>query len=681
MAVDVALPSVPRSRALARGLTARAGLAGIVALSFALRVVAAAAHPTPRYFPDEYIYAAIGRSLGSSGRPLVRGEAAHFPALLEPLLAAPLWRLFDPALAYRLVQAENALAMSLAAVPVFLLARRLGLGARWSLACAAFAVALPDLVFSSYTLADPIAYPLALGAVAAAVWALETRAPRAQLAFVALAGLAALARVQYVALPLAFVVGAVVVERRRVLRAQALPLALFATPVLLAAALGPARLLGYYSGVSRLGVDGDVARWALRDLFLLVLASGVVLVPGAVAGMLRARGRAEVAFASVGAAFGAGLLAEAALYAADGSNRFQERYLFALLPLAPLAFGLWVKNGRPWPRLVVGVSFVVLVAAARVPLSGYAAADGKTDSPFLVAVFKLETAVGTANGSLLVALLASAAAAAAAVVAWRGGERYAFAAALAVCVVTSAAAVSNDARNAKEIRATHLPSNPSWVDAHRFASVTAVQTLGSPPDRLLEQLFWNPSIRHEVLLANALPTDAFATPHVRIARDGTLGGIRGPVLFQEFGVTAQFEDADLVERAGTLALWRPLGPARLHLLADGRYWDGWLARGGSVAVWPDESGRARGVVSFTISLPRTAPAPVEIRLGRVQYTIEPGAHTRLRYRIDRRGPWQLRFKSLGGTFRPDLRPVSVKMSEPRFVRAGAASVPTVRVDA
>jgi hypothetical protein len=679
--LDVALSAVPRSRALAHGLTTRVGLAGVVVVSFLLRLAAAAAHPTPRYFPDEYIYAAIGRSIGSGGRPLVRGGAAHFPALLEPVLAAPIWRLFDPALAYRLVQAENALAMSLAAIPVYLLARRLTLGARWSLACAAFAVALPDLVFSSYTLSDPIAYPLALAAVAAAVWALETRAPRAQLAFVALSGLAAFARIQYVVLPAAFVVGALVVERRRALRAHALPLALFATPVVLAAALGPGRLLGYYSGVSNLPVGGDVARWALRDAFLLVLASGVVLAPGAIAGALRARGRGEVAFAAVAAAFGAGLLTEAALYAANGSARFQERYLFALLPLVPVAFGLWVKNGRPWPRLVFGISLVVLVAAARVPLSGFAAADGKIDSPFLVAVFKLETAVGTANGALLVALLVSVAALGAAAVAWRGGARYAFATALAACVVMSAAAVSNDVRNAKDIRSTHLPSNPSWVDAHGFRSVTAVQTLGSPPDRLLEQLFWNPSIRHEVLLGNAKPTDAFTAPRLRIGPDGTLVGVRGPLLFQEFGVSAQFDDAELVERAGTLALWRPLGTTRLHLLADGRYWDGWLARGGSVAVWPDGSGRTRGVVSFTISLPQTAAAPVEIRLGRVQYTVEPGAHTTLRYRIDRRGPWKLRFKSIGGSFRPDLRPVSVKMTEPRFVRAGAASVPTVPVEA
>lgn len=681
MAVDVALPAAPRARALSRGLSARVALAGIVALSFAVRAAAAALHSTPRYFPDEYIYTAIARSIGTTGKPLVRGEAAHFPALLEPLLAAPIWRLFDTAFAYKLVQAEHALAMSLAAVPAYLLARRVGLSTRYSLACGVFAVALPDLVFSSYTLADPIGYPLALGAIAAAVWAVETRAPRAQVAFVVLAGLAALARVQYVAIPLAFVVAAVVVDRRRVLRAHALPLALLTTPVAAATLLGPSRVLGYYSGISNLGVGLDVARWGLRDLFLLALVSGVVLVPGAIVGLLRARGRAEVAFAAVAVAFAGAVLLEAALYAADGSNRFQERYLFALLPLVPIAFGLYVKHGRPWPRAVAGISLVFVALAARVPLSGFAAADGKTDSPFLVAVHQLEQAVGNADGALVVAVLVTLAAAAAIAVAFRGGAQIALVAAIALSVVTSAAAVANDSRNSEDIRSAHLPENPSWVDAQRLGPVTAVQTHGAPPSRLLEQLFWNPSIAHVATLGSALPTDAFATTKARIGRDGTLRGVHGPVLFQEYGVSAELEDADLVARAGTLSLWRPLGAPRLQLLADGRYWDGWLARSGSVAVWPDATGRTRGVVSFTLSLPPTAPAPVDIRFGRVDYHVEPGAQTTLRYRVDERGPWKLGFGSATGSVQSDLRPVSVQMSKPRFERAGAASRPTPRVSA
>ena len=42
---------------------------------------------------------------------------AHFPAILEPLLAAPLWRFFSIETAYHLVQAENAVAASLVGDP------------------------------------------------------------------------------------------------------------------------------------------------------------------------------------------------------------------------------------------------------------------------------------------------------------------------------------------------------------------------------------------------------------------------------------------------------------------------------------------------------------------------------------------------------------------------------------
>jgi asparagine N-glycosylation enzyme membrane subunit Stt3 len=48
----------------------------------------------------------------------------------------------------------NALAMSLAAVPVYLLCRRIGLGAEFGLGAAAAAVAAPDLLFANFVLAD-----------------------------------------------------------------------------------------------------------------------------------------------------------------------------------------------------------------------------------------------------------------------------------------------------------------------------------------------------------------------------------------------------------------------------------------------------------------------------------------------------------------------------------------------
>ena len=103
-------------------------------------------------------------------------------------LTAPAWLVSDVGTAYHLAQMIGALAMSLAAVPVYWLARRLGLTTGVALGIAALSLALPDLIYASWIVAEPFAYPLALAAVAAAVAALERPSKRSQLAFVALCG-------------------------------------------------------------------------------------------------------------------------------------------------------------------------------------------------------------------------------------------------------------------------------------------------------------------------------------------------------------------------------------------------------------------------------------------------------------------------------------------------------------
>jgi len=673
VAADAVLPAVPRTLALTRGLTARVGLTLLVVGSLAVRVVASAAHPVPRYFPDEYLYTAIARALGSGHLPTVRGSAAHFPALLEPLLAAPLQAFFSPELAYRLTQVENALLMSLAAVPVYLLARRLSLSAGYALTCAAFALLIPDLVYASYTLADPVAYPFALGAIAAAVAALERPTRRGQLLFLALAFLATFARVQYVVLPAAFVVAAFAVDRLRAFRTQRLPLALISAPVLAALALGPSHALGYYSRVVHLHVGGALLHWAARDLLLLALASGVVLVPGALAGLVRARGRGETAFAAFAAVFAAGLLLEAALYASNGSDRFQERYLFALLPLVPVAFGLYLKNGRPLRLPVALLAVVLLALSARVPLSGYAEALGKTDSPFLFALFRLERYVGTANGSLIVAVVIAFGAFGAVAVSRGVGARLAVGGALAFAALASLGAVVNDASNARQIRHDYLPANPSWVDASGLSNVTLIQTVGSPPARAIEQLYWNRSVTHEALLGDALPTDVYAAPRIHVAADGTLTGVSGNVLVQGYAATARFQNATLLSRAGSFSLWSSETAPKLSLLEQGRYSDSWLARSGRLSVWPDATGRSRGTVHFTLSLPRGSQ-PVTVRFGKVHYLVEPGEDTDIVYTIDARGPWSLAFKAQSGRYLDDLRSVSVQSTPPVLERWGAPAV-------
>src|SRR6266480_1015694 len=95
------------------------------------RLIAASARPVPHYLPDEYIYPSLARSFAEHGRPLIRGAGVHFPALLDPIVTAPVWLVTDdPVRAYRLTQGIHAVLFSLAAIPAYLLCRRLGL-ARW----------------------------------------------------------------------------------------------------------------------------------------------------------------------------------------------------------------------------------------------------------------------------------------------------------------------------------------------------------------------------------------------------------------------------------------------------------------------------------------------------------------------------------------------------------------------
>ena len=64
--------------------------------------------------------------------------------------------------------------------------------------------------------------------------------------------------------------------------------------------------------------------------------AGIVIVPGAVAAIIRPAGRVETAFASVTAVFTLLIFVQASVPAA-AEDRYKERYLFAIAPLLALA--------------------------------------------------------------------------------------------------------------------------------------------------------------------------------------------------------------------------------------------------------------------------------------------------------------------------------------------------------
>ena len=161
------------------------------------------------------MYSELGRSLLETGTPLVRGESAHFLPLLYPLLTAPAWLWDDVEVAYRTVQAFNARGdvaggdPRLPARPPPPRRRPARARSRQPLA-----VVLPELVYSSSVLAESLAYPLALTAVAIAVAVIERPLLRLQLAFLACSGLAAFSRLQLAVLPLCYLLAIVAVGLR-----------------------------------------------------------------------------------------------------------------------------------------------------------------------------------------------------------------------------------------------------------------------------------------------------------------------------------------------------------------------------------------------------------------------------------------------------------------------------------
>lgn len=690
MAVDVARaePSSGASELpLARfaALPARWILTAIVGFAWAIRTLLALAHATPIYLPDEYIYSTLARSLAESGRPLIRGEAASFPALLEPILAAPFWLFGDAALAYRLTQGMHALAMALAAIPVYLLVRRLG-GGKWlGLGAAVLAVAAPSLVYTSYVTADAVAYPLVLTAVYVGVGALARPTTRGQLAFLAFAGLASFARVQYVVLPLAYLAAALVVERgsvRRAARAHVVVLGALALPLVAALAVGPRRVLGYYSAVADLEPSvGSVAHALSTQLLGLAYSAGWALLPAALVGValafLRPNRREEAAFAALVTFFGASLLGEAALYALDDPERFKERYLIALPPLVAPAFALYLRRGAPARLAVVLGSLGLLVLAVLVPVAPYAVGENRVDSPFLDAVFWVQRSLGQTDASFAVMNAALALSLLAVAVALRPGRftaTLAVAATAAVALVGSAGVHAEDQLAANKTLRTFLPADPQWIDHGPLENVALVVTPGSPRGLGFEQLFWNRTLEDVLRMPNAEPIDSFGQSTLHIARDGRLIAdgkvVRQPLLVEQYGSTSVLADAVRVHQGLTFDLWRPLGTPRMAMLVDGRYFDNWLGARGTVKLWPDRSGRVEGTLKLGLALPGVRDGvTLELRAPgfRREVRVEPGSAEIVRVPVSSDGPWTLSFRArrplfLGG------RLVSVQAPVPIFER-------------
>lgn len=565
----------------------------IVAIGVLGRLVVAASRTTPRLYPDEYIYTALARSL-SHGALTIRGGSAHFPAIVEPLLAAPFWWTGDPAVAYDLTKVMHAVVMSLAAVPVWWIARRLGLVPWERLACAGLTVALPGLVYAGYATADAVGVTIALVAAVMGIRALDAPSRTREAAFLGLAALATATRVQYVVLFAAFGLAALVSASGHPIRTiRQFALSSSAAGIVVGALLisGPSSVLGYYRGVVHLDVGLPLIHWELVHAFLAAFACGWVVVPAAVAGwggaVANAYGREQRVIAVFLGTIALSVFTEASLYAANGSARFYERYILAVLPLALVYALLGIRRGGKRFSVAVGcVALILFIVATWVPLATYTAGFGKQDSPFLQAVSQLEHALGVGTAGLLVAAAAGVLAAGSALIA-----RTRFAAAIitlatvSIVLLASVGAIAFD-RSATARVASRLGPERSWVDDARLGEVNMLLLPGADRGVVQGTLFWNPSIGYLGALSRDDRIDDFATGRVAIDRNGRLQGINDrPLLVDTSGSRLILANARILGQRSTATLWQPESTTRATVLVDGLGDNNVLAPMTTVTTW------------------------------------------------------------------------------------------------
>ena len=364
-----------------RRVPAWAWLAGIVLCSFALRAWLARGMVGPFIMVDELIYSELARSLAAGDGFEVRDAPATGFSLVYPVLISPAYAVFDSLPdAYAAVKTINALLMSLAAIPAYLLARRV-LPQPLSLLAAGLAVALPSMAYTGTVMTENVFYPLFLTTAFVLVLMLERPTPGRQIGLLGLVGLLFATRVQAVAFLPAIVAAPFLVSllgrqplvpllaRLRLLWALLGGAAAAVLVAQLARGRSVTDLLGAYAVVGDRSYDPEtVARFFLYHLAELDLYLGVL--PFAALVLLTALARrlepALAPFLAVAIALTLSVLVVVAAFASQFANRIQERNTFVVAPFFLIALLVWADRGLPRPRALAPL---VVVGSALLPLA------------------------------------------------------------------------------------------------------------------------------------------------------------------------------------------------------------------------------------------------------------------------------------------------------------------------
>ncbi|MFL6011402.1 MAG: glycosyltransferase family 4 protein, partial [Gaiellaceae bacterium] len=248
-------PPVPRSR-LAR-IPPWVWLVALVVFSALFRYGLSRRVVAPWIMVDELIYSELAKSFAAHGHLLIRdAPATSSYGVVYPVLISPAYRIFSSVPdAYVAAKAINSAVMSLAALPAYLLARRV-LSTPSALVAAALAVALPSLLYTGNLMTENAFYPIFLCVALSLTRMLEAPTRLNQLAVLLLCVVAYGTRQQALALFPAVLTAPVLYDPRRLARFRVLfgaTAGVALVVVLVEAVRGrtPLALLGAYETVGR----------------------------------------------------------------------------------------------------------------------------------------------------------------------------------------------------------------------------------------------------------------------------------------------------------------------------------------------------------------------------------------------------------------------------------------------
>jgi len=640
------LTLVPRARRLPEP---RIVLGLVYLVAFGYHWLQSRAHVSPAVFGDELLYSKLAQSLASGHGFSFRGEPLFFPAPLAVFLQVPVWLIHSTPIAYAVVKALNVAVMASAVFPAYCIARRL-MRPSFALLCAATAVAGPPMLYAPYLMSEALGYPVFLLALATMLRAIDRPSRRMEVAVIAVSLAAVLTRLQFVVVPVVYLIAAPLAGRlcgetlRSSVRRHALSLgvlaALVAVPVLSGSAV-----LGTYAGATMLHYDPrTVLSWTGFAAALLPFAAGWLVVPGALLGLAvlaaRPRGRADAGFAALALLSVVLVLLEVGMIAAGEAGRAIERYDMYLIPLAAIAFFVYVERGAPWLRLYVALALAGSATAWLMPLPGRAGTSFSFDSPTFSTYAQLATWFGNANAATLFAGIPFLGGIALALLPLR--RRLApvavCAATIALLLLSGLPAYAGDHALTRGTLLLRAGDPPDWLDRSGLGPADYLQLPGGSAHYgwLLEA--WNRDFRHAIQLGLG-SYDGYASYSARIDLDGRLlvGGRRpdaGIFVVNDVATAIEIEGSRVVARPrdGLTAYRLPAGPY-VRSLAPGLGFDRWAASVATFQVWPRRRS-PRGHYRVVLALPRGLDARhVTFESGGSRARIvlvQPGSRTTVR---------------------------------------------------